>query len=90
MALENVSRLKLGERAKDTISGFTGIVFGITYYMTGCTKVYLEPTKLDKDGKTMDGCWFDEQRVVPVKGAGFKAAKDATATSGGPMPLPPK
>ena len=79
-----------GQRVRDTISGFDGIVTGRTEYLNGCVQVYVEPDRLDKDGKRIKGVWFDESQVEPV------AARTARTTStralaaadppGGPRP----
>lgn len=55
--------IKLGYTAEDKVTGFRGVVTGRVEYLTGCNQVLLMP-KVDKDGKTMEGAWFDEQRVV--------------------------
>ncbi len=59
-------RLNLGDRAKDTISGFTGIITGRYEYLHGCVQISLTPESLDKDGKV-----FDEAQVELVE-AGAK------------------
>jgi len=73
--------LKMGERARDRITGFEGIVMGRTEYINGCVKILLQPEGVKADGTGIKaGEWFDEQLVDP----------DATATAGGPMPPPPR
>ncbi len=76
--------IKLGDKAKDTISGFTGIVTGEFNYLNGCVRLQLEPDKLDKDGKRQDGCIFDIEQLVLVK-AGVHKVKNP---SGGPRDNP--
>lgn len=55
--------LKLGQEAKDIITGYRGIVMARTVYLTGCTQILLTPTKLSKTGERQTGEWFDEPRV---------------------------
>lgn len=55
--------IKLGCTAEDKVTGFRGVVTGRVEYLTGCNQVLLTP-KVDKDGKSVDGAWFDEQRVT--------------------------
>ena len=43
--------IKLGDKVKDKISGYKGIVTAIAKYLNGCTRILIEPTKLDDDGK---------------------------------------
>ncbi len=40
-----------------------GIVFARHEYLTGCSKVTLQPRGVDKDGKPRESAWFDEQTV---------------------------
>ena len=58
--------LKLGQKAKDIISGFSGIVLGRATYLTGCSQILLVPTRLNKDGTRPDSQWFDEPRLQAV------------------------
>lgn len=58
--------VKLGQRGKDVITGFEGLVLGKAQYLTGCNQVLLMPQSLGPDGKRREGEWFDEQRVVAV------------------------
>lgn len=55
--------IKLGQRAKDVITGFEGIVLATMQHLTGCNQVCILPQTLDKDGKRRDGEWFDDSRV---------------------------
>lgn len=59
--------MKLGDRAKDRISGLTGIIVGTTEWLYGCKRIGLQPEKLGKDGKTQDTAWFDEGQIVVTK-----------------------
>ncbi len=70
--------VKLGDRVKDRISGFKGVVTGRTEYLYGCIRLMVEPEGLH-DGKPIDSQWFDEQRCD----------ESSLAAVGGPMPVPP-
>ena len=72
---EKMSKLKLGKRYKDTISGFEGVATGVADYLYGCRSVQLSG---GTDGK-VESEWFDEQRLEGVT---------STATSGGPQNNP--
>lgn len=86
--------IMLGQKARDVVTGFTGIVTARVQYLTGCDQYALNPG-LDKDGKIMDGHYFDENRLVivdevPLKlpradAAEFEAARERRATAGGPQ-----
>lgn len=58
-------KLKLGQKAKDKITGFEGIVTGCAEYLTGCDQYVLQP-KCEKQGTYPDGQWFDEGRLELV------------------------
>jgi len=47
-----MSKVELGDKVKDQISGFTGIVVGITKYITGCDRATIDPG-CKKDGEMM-------------------------------------
>ncbi len=76
--------MKLGDRVRHKIHGFTGILTGRTEYLSGCVRIVVTSEKLDKDGEPPEGLWFDEDLVVLVKANGEKKRKP----SGGPVPPP--
>lgn len=67
-------KIKLGEKYKDSITGFEGVATAMTEFQYGCIRYCLESKEL-KDGKPVE-CWFDEQRLV--------VPKNVRGTSGGP------
>jgi len=54
-------KIKLWVKARDIITGFTGIVTAITKHLTGCDRATLTPQVQDKDGeqKLVDAYNFD-------------------------------
>lgn len=56
-------RYTFGDKAKDKITGFEGIVTGFTRFITGCDQYCLTPQGVDKEGKTVESKWFDENRI---------------------------
>lgn len=58
--------IQLGDRVKDPISGFTGIVICSTVWLHGCIRMGVQPEKL-KDGKQQDAQHFDQSQLVLVK-----------------------
>lgn len=62
---------KLGDRVKDRVTGFTGIIIAHSQQLTGCDRMFVEPP-VDRDGKPVQGMWVDidlldivEAGVVP-------------------------
>lgn len=75
--------ITLGDRYRDTITGFEGTATSRSVFLFGCVRIQLE---CGNDGKA-ESEWFDEQRLVTVN----RAEKPApTATSGGPQTPPPR
>ena len=53
--------IKLGQKAKDKVTGFAGILIGKIEYLFGCTQYGIAPEV--KDGKVNETNWFDEGRI---------------------------
>ncbi len=51
-----------GKKGRDKITGFTGVITAKIDYMYGCSQYCLTP-EIDKDGKRVDGEYFDEGRI---------------------------
>lgn len=77
------ARINLGDVAKDTITGFTGVVVAETKWLHGCVRLTLQPKEL-KDGKPIEGLTFDEPQLELIS---TKSAK-GTSKTGGPRPEP--
>lgn len=78
-------KIKLGDKVRDIYTGFKGIAMARTSWLHGCDRIGIEPDRLDKDGKTIEYQWFDEQRVEKVKAQKIKISKDTdTIAPGGP------
>lgn len=57
-----MNTLALGDKVRDTISGFKGTVTAITRYLHGEDRVCVEPSGLH-DGKPIEPQWFDSARL---------------------------
>lgn len=55
-------KILMGQKAKDVITGFQGIVTGKAQYITGCEQALLVPP-VKPDGEFVSGNWFDEDRL---------------------------
>lgn len=58
----------LGERAKDKITGFEGVITVRCEFLTGCNRYCIQPTEL-KDGKPVESIYFDEAQITIVDGS---------------------
>lgn len=80
---------ELGKEAKDIVTGFKGIITSRTEYLTGCNRYGLQP-KANKEGKTDDPKWFDENQIEIIgKGVVIQQTIEQR-TKGGPQPNPKK
>lgn len=82
----------LGDKVKDSVTGFTGTVTSITHYLNGCTRACVEPQVDDKGAAIADG-FFDLQQLKVTKRDHLGLAKDVTdkpANGGPPRQEPPR
>jgi len=75
-------KFAMHETVKDTITGFVGMVIGVTEWDNGCVRYIVQSRKLDKDGKPIESQTFDEQNLVSVKATPSSA--NASGARGGP------
>ncbi len=68
---------ELGDRARDKITGFEGVVTGRCQYLTGCDQILLNPPVKD-DGDFRGAHWFDIDRCE-VKERGVFSLEDVAA-----------
>ena len=73
--------INLGDKVRDTITGFEGICTGRTVYLNGCISINVEGA-LKKDGERSSE-WFDEQRIEFVERNAFRR-QPSEAMAGGP------
>jgi hypothetical protein len=69
----------LGNRYRDTVSGWEGVATGRFEYMNGCFRICLGGT--DKDGQPEDFV-FDVEQIVPVDAPAVE--RSAPSPTGGP------
>jgi len=71
----------LGDELKDEVTGFSGIVVGITKYATGCVHYGLQTRSLN-NAIPVEWQWFDESRLLRVKENVVKFRVKENETSG--------
>lgn len=57
-------KFELGQRVKDKVTGFSGIVVCISSYLTGCNRYAVQAQTLDRDGKIKEWQYFDEDLLL--------------------------
>ena len=65
------SKPQLGDRVKDKVTGFTGIIVSHAKHLAGCDRMYLEPA-VGEDNKTPDGRWVDIDMLDIVEAGAVK------------------
>lgn len=79
------ANVQLGDEARDTVSGFTGVCVARTEWLNGCWRMTLQPRMLDKDGKPCETQTFDDfQLEVTVP----KQQPVGSKETGGPRDAP--
>lgn len=58
--------INLGDRVRDKITGFQGVVVVISSYLHGCRRLGIQPEEL-RDGKPGEAQFFDEPQLELVQ-----------------------
>jgi hypothetical protein len=82
-------KFKLGDVVREIFTGYTGVVVGVTFYLTGCTHYGIFNQELDKDGNMRDWVWLDGSKLELVKEL-TKTTINVTGNSGGPSQNAPE
>lgn len=56
-----MSKINLGSKVKDPVTGVIGVAESKTTYLYGCPRVYIQPAF--EDGKNVDGITVDEPQI---------------------------
>lgn len=70
--------IKLGDRVRDKITGFTGVVTGVTTWLNGCVRMGIQGTAL-RNGLPTVTEWIDEAQLKLVKAGIIKAVAQGPA-----------
>lgn len=76
--------IQLGDKVKDSVTGFIGLCVARTEWISGCARLTLQPA-VGKDGKIPESQTFDEPQLRVIKAG---VLKRETANPGGPRPEP--
>lgn len=74
-----------GQLARDTITGFEGVIICESKWLHGCRRLTLQPMKLDDKGAPVGAQTFDEPQLELVSEGATVAT---TGDGGGPRPEP--
>lgn len=77
--------IELGDKVKDSVSGFTGIVLAQHNYLHGCKRFSVQPA-VEKDGKFPDSVSFDEPQLILIAKKKVPVTKPTAKITGGFKP----
>lgn len=80
-----MSKVKLGNKVKDTLTGFTGIATSQTKFLHGCTQWGVKSEELH-EGKPIALQYFDDPRLEVVEASDVVRAEGSDPANGGPGP----
>ena len=76
--------IKLGQKVRDTVTGFEGIAECRTIWRFGCERIGVRSQKLDDKGQVTELVHFDEPQLEIVEDTADPKSKKAY----GPRPTP--
>ena len=79
--------IKLGDKVRDSISGFEGIVLGITSWLHGCDRACVAPEALH-EGKPIQNQHFDVNQLKLLKEQREEPTREHDPKPGGPQDDP--
>lgn len=64
-----MSKIKLGDYVRDTITGYEGIVAGITNWLNGCARIGIQnkEARNTETGLPVDMYWVDDATVEVIE-----------------------
>ena len=72
--------INLGDKVKDSVTGFKGIAIGRTIWLHGCARIVVQPEGVNKDGKIYENQSFDEPQLIVLS---KKKVKKGSHETGG-------
>ena len=79
---------ELGDKVKDTVTGFKGTITARIEYLNGCLQYCVEP-KVGKEGKVEKHYYVDEGQLELIEARSARARKASEKGTGGDMPNTP-
>jgi len=79
-------KFKLGQKAKDVVTGAGGTITGYAGYITGCNQYLIQPSIKRGETKIPDSFWMDEDRLKLVDKTPIKLEPKRYNGPGEPAP----
>jgi hypothetical protein len=83
-----MTTIQLGDKARDKITGFEGIVTGHCTYISGCDQILVAPPM--KDGDFKESRWLDMDRCEVTESAAVALSDVSSAARPGPDKAAPR
>ena len=83
------SEPQLGDLARDKITGFTGVVECVSYWLNSCRRVTLQPIEM-KDGLPVSNKTFDGPQVEVIEAGYYEKPKFRSGEKTGGPGFPPE
>jgi len=63
-----MKEIRLGQKVKDKVTGFTGIAIARVEYLNGCVQICVKPKVKPKDNTYPDGQYLDIRQLKVMPG----------------------
>ena len=84
-------KFNVGERVKDLVTGYEGLISCRTEFLTGCNRYGVQSEVLSKDReRPQDPCYFDENQLQSLGTAKVLQEEKVKKEKGGPREDTPK
>jgi hypothetical protein len=77
-------KIKLGDRVRDPVTGFEGIVLCRTIWLHGCQRLTVQPFGTNEKGQTFSRETFDEPQLELIEEKGAAEAAPVGGDRSGP------
>lgn len=77
--------VEMGDKVRDAITGFTGVVTGRCEYVSGCNQALVAPG-VKEDGTFVESMWLDDDRLEVIESNVIKLPRRTAAGFDKPAP----
>lgn len=78
--MTDTAQVQLGDKVRDRITGFEGIVVGMTEWLYNCRRPIVQPSTVDKDGEPGKPQSFDEPQLEILQREAFMPQQPVQAS----------
>ena len=78
-----------GDKVKEKVTGFQGVITGTCFYITGCNQYLIIPKSKNVNTKS-EGSWYDEGRLELMQAESIKVDEVKATNNGCDLQAPNK